>query len=120
MARAERTAESRFQVFGECEIEIVAAEHQVFADCDAMELHAALFAAPHANQRKVGRAAADVANQDLLSRFHAFLPVLRVLVDPGVKRGLRFFDQDDTRQAGASGGFDRIGGVVRETRHQAV
>ncbi len=70
------------------------------ADGDAVELDLAPFAASDANQREIGRAAADVANQDLLARLDQSVPVVGVGVNPGVEGRLRLFDQHDARQAG--------------------
>ena len=57
-----------FQIVRQGKIEIIAAEDQVIADGHAVELHLAAFAATDADQREVGRAAADVADEDLLTR----------------------------------------------------
>jgi hypothetical protein len=80
-------------MLGQCQIEIVAAENEVIAYGHAMELHLATLAAPHADQRKIGRAAADIAYQNLLAGFDRVLPIVLMRVNPGVKSGLRFFDQ---------------------------
>ena len=81
------------------EVEIVAAEDQVIADGDAVELDFPPFAASDANQGEIGRAAADVANQNLLAGLDQPVPVVGVGVNPGVEGGLRLFDQHDARQA---------------------
>ena len=92
-------ADLLLDVLGQRQVEIVAAEDQVVADGHAMELDFAPFAAADANQREIGRAAADVANQDLLARRHQPLPIVGVGVDPSVKGRLRLLDQHHPRQA---------------------
>ena len=81
-------------------IEIIAAEDQVIADGHAVELHLAAFAAADADQREVGRAAADVADEDFLARLDKLVPAVAMGIDPGIERRLRFFDEHDPRQAG--------------------
>ena len=66
-----------FEVMGQGQVEVVAAEDQVIADGDAVELDLAAFAAADADQREVGRAAADVADQDLLARLRPAAPSRR-------------------------------------------
>ena len=61
---------------GQGQVEVVAAEDQVIADGHAMELHLAAFAAADADQREVGGAAADVADEDLLARVDEPVPVV--------------------------------------------
>ena len=99
--------EPLFQVVRQGQIEIIAAEDQVIADGHAVELHLAAFAAADADQREVGRAAADVADENLLTRFDKLVPSVSMGIDPGIERGLRFFDQHDSRQAGQGGRLDR-------------
>ena len=55
-------------------IEIVAAEDQVVADGHAMELYLAAVAATNADQREIGRAAADIADEYFLARFDKLVP----------------------------------------------
>ena len=80
---------------GEREIEIVAAQDQVFADGDAVELGFPAFAAADADEREVGGAAADVANQDRLAWGDLLFPVAAMANQPSIEGGLRFFDQHD-------------------------
>ena len=61
---------------GQGQVEVVAAEDQVVADGHAVELHLAAFAAADADQREVRRAAADVADEDLLARRDQPVPVV--------------------------------------------
>ena len=96
-----------FQVVGQGQIEVVAAQDQVIADCHAVELDLAAVAAADANQGEVGRAAADVADEDLLARLDKLVPAVSMGVDPGIEGRLRFLDQHDTRQARQGGGLDR-------------
>ena len=88
------------------QIEIIAAEDQMIADGDAMELHFAAFAAADANEREVGSSAADIADQNLLARRDQLLPIGLMGVNPGVKSGLRLFDQHHARQTGRRRRFD--------------
>ena len=102
-----------FQVPRQSQIQVVAAQDQMVADGDAVELNAVCIvtaagclgvapagAGADANQREVGRAAADIANQNRLARLYPRLPVVAMLVDPGIEGRLRFFDQHDARQFG--------------------
>ena len=73
-----RRQQPSLQVMGQGQIEVVAAEDQVLADGHAVELHLAALAAADADQREVGRAAADVADQDLLARLRPAGPSRRV------------------------------------------
>lgn len=98
--------EPRFQEAGQREIEIVAAQNQMVAYRHAVKLHAIVVALPNANQRKVGRPAANITDQDLLTQVNPFLPVTSVFVNPGVERRLRLFDQCNPRKAGFVRGFD--------------
>ena len=52
---------------GQGQVEVVAAEDQVIADGDAVELDLARFAAADADQGEVGGAAPHVADEDLLA-----------------------------------------------------
>ena len=95
-----------FDVFGQRQVEIVAAEDQMIAHGHAMELHLAAFAAADADQREIGRAAADIADQNFLARLDQSFPIVLMRVNPGVKGGLRLFDQHHPRQAGQGRRFD--------------
>ena len=92
--------ETLLDVPGEREVQVVAAQQQVVADRHAVKLQVArLLVLAHADQREVARPPADVANQDFLPRRDPPTPVVRVPVDPGVERRLRFFEQHHPRQA---------------------
>ena len=93
------------QMMGQRQIEIVAPQNQMIADRHAMKLHDSIVTLAHADQCEVCRAAANVADQDLLTGRHQPIPRLRMLINPGVKRGLRFLNQDDAVQAGLSSGL---------------
>ena len=77
------------------------------ANRNSVKLHLVVFAATHADQRKVGCATADVANKDLLPRFNSLVPIIRMRINPRIERCLRFFDQDDSRQTSPGCGLDR-------------
>jgi hypothetical protein len=91
-----------FEVVGERQIEIVAAEDQVVADRDPMELGFAAFAAADSDEGEVGGAAADVANEDRFAGGDLLFPIAAVANQPRVEGGLRFFDQDNRRDKPAS------------------
>ena len=111
--------ELRFEGVRQRQIEIVAAENQVLADSDAMELHFAVIAGPHADEREVGRAAADVADEDFLARLDQPFPIVAMPIDPRIERGLRLFDQHDARQTGEGRGLHRqFAGHFVERRRQ--
>ena len=95
-------------------VEIVPPEDEMVADRDAVELHflplEPLFlriAVEGVNDRKVRRAAANVANEDAISRLDDLGPRLFMALKPRVERRLRFFDQ---RDAGEFGEFRRVEG----------
>ncbi len=96
-----------FQIVRQGKIEIIAAEDQVLADGHAVELHLAALTAADADQRKVGRAAADIANENFLTRLDKPVPAVSMGVDPGIERGLRLLDEHHSRQAGQGGRLDR-------------
>ena len=96
-----------FQVVRQGKIEIIAAEDQMITDGHAVELDLAAFAAADADQREVGRAPADIADEDLLARLDKLVPSVAMGVDPGIESGLRLFDQHHPRQAGQRGRLDR-------------
>ena len=85
-------------VAGKGEIHVVAAQKNVFADRDTLQLKFAVFVGDR-DQREVGGAAADVEDQDEIARLHAFAPI-GVTLEPGVKGGLRFFEKSHFRKAG--------------------
>ena len=111
-----------FHAATQCEIEIVAAEQKVLADGGALKLQLAVDHAS-AHQAEVGRAAADVADQNQFAVAEILtLPTgLRVPSRrdlpcdlhrdlrryPCIKRGQRFFEQSEFVESGAAGGFDR-------------
>ena len=80
---------------GDRQVHVVAAQDQVAADGDPVELDlvTAVPGRSHADQRQVRRPAADVAYQDQLPGSHAVTPIVSVTIDPGVEGGLGLFDQ---------------------------
>ncbi len=82
------------------EVHVVAAQKQVLADGDALELQLARFLR-NRNQRQVRGPAPDVDNQDQIAGFDS-LPPIWIAVNPGVERRLRFFED---RDLGIPGGF---------------
>src|SRR5262245_27654792 len=79
----------------------------MITDGHAMELHLAMLAAADPNQREIRRAAADIADQNLLSRRDELSPVVLVLLKPVIKGRLRLFDENDARQSGLRRGLHR-------------
>ena len=79
------------------EVDVVAAEQQVLADRDALEAEP-VGAAPHRDQREVGRAAADVDHQHRAVRRELLAPA-GMRTDPGVDRRLRLLEQPYARRA---------------------
>ena len=88
------------------QVHVVAAQHQVLADADALQHRFAMFDL-HADQAEVGGAAADVGHQDQ----PALRQVLRqrgtMPVQPVMQRCLRFLDQVQPRQSGQPCRFQR-------------
>ncbi len=92
-----------FEMAGEGEIDVVAAEEDVFADGDAFQLQLAGFFGD-GDEGEVRRASADVDDEDEVADGDA-LPPIGVAFDPGVEGGLRFFEKDDVGETGAGGGL---------------
>lgn len=90
-----------FHLAGQGEVHVVAAEQDVLADGNAFERE---FAARILNidQREVGRTAADVHDEDAISRAH-LLPPFGMLGQPGVERGLGLFEQNQVFDACIAG-----------------
>ena len=78
----------------------------MIADGDAVKLHLAAFTTTNPDQREVGRAAADIADENLLTRFDKLVPLVSMGIDPGIEGRLWFFDQHHSRQAGQGGRLD--------------
>src|ERR1019366_7558440 len=110
-----------FHTAGQGEIEIVSAEQKVLADGGSLKLQLA-FDQASAPQAEVGRAAADVADQNQFAigevftvpiprqiRARAWATCLRASSrrDPCIKRGQRLFEQRELVESGTAGGFDR-------------
>jgi hypothetical protein len=91
-----------FDGTGEREIDIVAAQEDVFADGDAFEGEFAIGFAD-GDEREIGGAAADVDDEDEGAGVDAFAPV-GMAFEPGVESGLGFFEENEIGKAGAAGG----------------
>ena len=96
----------------EREVHVVAAEQDVVADRDALQLEVAL-ALEHGDQREVAGAAADVDDEDDVADLHLLAPAAAARLDPAVERGLRLFEQ---RQRPVAGGLGRLGGQLARGR----
>ena len=103
-----------FDAPGEGEIEIVTAEQKVLAYGGALKLMLAINQTD-TDQAEVGRAAADVADQNqiaiaevfALSRLCVSIRRVSILRNPGIKRRQRFFEQGEFIEPGAAGRFNR-------------
>ena len=70
---------------------------KMFADRQAMQLqHAVLLG--RADQRQIGRAAADVADQQPITDGQLLAPGIALVIQPRVDSRLRFFQQDEIRR----------------------
>ncbi len=98
---------------GEGEIHVVAAEEEMVADADAVELEVAAGFAD-GDEAEVDGAAADVANEDDLAGFYLFAPGFAGGGEPGVESGERFFEESWIGETGGDGGFvgEGAGGFV--------
>ncbi len=84
----------------------VAAQEDVLSDREAIEDEISrLFA--HADERKIGRPTADVADQDDVAPLDLPAPGVAAVADPGVKGGLGLFEQSDLLQTALARGLDR-------------
>ena len=106
LARIEPSAVRKFLFDEMCEsqIEIVAAEQQMIADRDAMELQPTSLTRSHMNQTEIRRTAADVAHEDCLAGRDDPVPFVAMRIHPGIERGLGFLQKYDTWQPGDSSG----------------
>ncbi|KGX04687.1 putative molecular chaperone HspA/DnaK domain protein [Burkholderia pseudomallei MSHR640] len=90
----------------EREIHVVAAEQDMLADRDAMQLEVAV-ALDDRDQRQVGRAAADVDDEDDVADPDVLAPRAAAFLDPAVERRLRLLEQRHMRVAGRLRGLGR-------------
>ena len=92
---------------GEREVHVVASEQDVVANGDALERECTIAIADF-DEREVGRASADVDDEDDVSHRHIVAPGVATLSDPVVQRSLRLFEQDRRFfEASEFGRFDR-------------
>ena len=89
---------------GQRQVHVVAAQQDVLADGQARQGQVAPFVG-HGDQGEVGRAAADVANQDDVADLDLLPPFLALDGQPGVERGLRLLEERDVLQPGLGGRF---------------
>jgi hypothetical protein len=104
---------------GEREVHVVAAEEQVFPDCDAFQGEVALMLG-HRDQAEVRRATADVADQQKVSGLHLRAPGRALTLQPSVECRLRLFEQCDLSEPGLGRGFqgERARGFVEGGGHR--
>ena len=107
-------------VMGQGQVHVVAAHQQVIADGDSPQHQLALLLGG-ADQRQVGRAAADVADQQRVADRKRSPPALAGRGQPGVDGRLRLFQQHQVgRQSGGQRGLARqlAGAGVERGRHR--
>ena len=94
-------------LMGQGQIHVVAADQNMVADGDPPQAKLA-FLFGHADQREIGRAAADVANQQRIADFQFAPPAIAPIRQPGIHRRLRLFQQHEALgQPGGDGRFAR-------------
>ncbi len=86
-------------------------KQEVLADADAFEREISR-ARRDGDEAEIRRAAADVADEHDVAGADLGAPICSGLGGPGVKRGLRFFEEDDVGQACGFGGF--VGEIARD------
>ncbi len=86
---------------GQREVHVVAADQQVIAHGHPPQHQLTLFLG-HVDQRQVGCAAADVADQQRIAQLQGSPPAVAAIGQPGVDGRLRLFQQHRSRQARAS------------------
>ena len=104
---------------GQGEVHVVAADQQMVADGQPLQDQFALLLG-HADQRQVGGAAADVADQQRIAQREALPPALAAIGQPGIDGRLRLFQQHEVLgqaggQRGLAGQLPRAG--VERRRH---
>ena len=92
-------------------IHVVTAQHEVIADCQAVEAQTR-YTFSDADQCEIRCAAAHIAHEDDLTIAHTLLPVDFMARQPGVEGSQRFLQQHSLRHASVSG---RLQGEL--TRH---
>ena len=86
----------------ERQVHVVAAEQDVLADGHALKRELAVLLGD-GDQGEVGRAAADVADEDEVADLDPLAPAVALRVEPGVEGGLRLFEQRDVLEPGGLG-----------------
>ena len=106
-------------VMGQGEVHVVAAHQKMIADGDASQDQFALLFGG-ADQRQIGRSAADVADQQRIAERKRPPPALAGRGQPGIDGRLRFFEQHQVgRQSGGQRGLacQFAGAGVERGRH---
>jgi hypothetical protein len=88
------------------EIHVVAAEQDVIADRNPFQRELAGLLR-HGNEREIGRAAADIADEDQVADAHLPPPPFALCRHPGVERGLRLLEQRHLIEPGGRRGTQR-------------
>ena len=94
------------QSIGQRQIHIVAAEQDMLADADAVEVEDAVLLRD-GDQAEVSGSAADIADQDDVAAADLSAPVLSSLRRPCVERRQGLLQQDDLAEAGGFRGLRR-------------
>jgi hypothetical protein len=87
------------------EVDVVAAQQDVLAHGDAIQLQIARLLGD-GDQCEIGSAAADVDHQDEIANLNALAPIGMAL-DPGIESRLRFLQEQEILVAGQLGGLER-------------
>ena len=90
---------------GQGEVHVVAAEQDVLADGQPGQGEVAPLVG-HGDQGEVGRAAADVADQEDVADLDLLPPLVALRGEPGVEGGLRLLEQRDLLRARPPRGLD--------------
>ncbi len=103
----------------EREIHVVAAEENVLADGNALQREIAVLFG-HGDQAEIGRAAADVADENQIADTDPAAPFVTHRVEPGIESRLRFFEQRDILEARRLSGAQRqlTGRLVERRGHR--
>jgi hypothetical protein len=110
---------------GERQIHVVAAQKNVFSDADTFELQRAIVVG-NGNQAKIGGSAADITDQDNVTRTDQGAPLPTCLRDPGVcmrraatNSGSIVLQKSPTRRSCGGTTLARIPAFVLNSTHEA-
>ena len=104
---------------GQGEVHVVAAKEQMVAYGQPRERQVAIFLADF-DEGEVGGPAADIRHENQITGLHLLAPAFATSIEPGVKRGLRLFEEGElieTRCPGRLHGQFACNGIER-CRHR--